>query len=94
MLRVLLVLAGSGALAVWLGLIATGSRLLVAERLVRPGETYVVGGWGDVGAAAQPSLVCTYFTGRSGLRTAVFWYSAANVMGRDSCPFLYRPDAR
>jgi len=74
---------------VWISITVSDTRVLVGERLVRPGEQYVVEGFGDVGANAQASLVCRYFTGRSVLPT-VFWYSPNNFMGRDSCPFIWR----
>jgi len=72
-------------------LLVTGSRVLVWETRVNPGQNYVVGAWGDLGGATQSQLVCRYFTGRS-LRTNVLWYSPNNVMGRDQCPFLVRND--
>jgi len=71
-------------------LLLGGRRVLVAETKVEPGQSYVVEGWGDLGKAPQPSLACRYFTGRS-ITTAVWWYSAGNFRGRDSCPFVYKP---
>lgn len=81
----LVVLAGASLL-----LLLSGRRVLVSETKVQPGEVYVVDGYGNVGAAAQASLVCRYFTGR-GIQATVFWYSLNNIFGRDSCPFIYRP---
>jgi hypothetical protein len=68
-------------------LLVSGYRLLLSERTVTPGQSYVVDGWGDLGKSAQASLVCRYFTGRSVI-TSVFWYSPNNILGKDSCPFL------
>jgi hypothetical protein len=70
-----------------LALLLTDSRVLVWENRVNPGETYVTDEWGDLGKAAQPQLVCRYFTGRS-ITMNVLWYSPNNIMGRDQCPFL------
>ncbi len=75
--------------AAWIGLAATDTRILISERLVRPGDKYVVEGFGDLGANGQASLVCRYFTGRAVLPT-VFWHSPNNIIGRDSCPFIWR----
>lgn len=72
-----------------LALLVTDSRILLSEQLVKPGEHFVVEDWGDLGKAAQAQLACRYFTGRA-VKFNVFWYSASNVMGRDSCPFLWR----
>jgi hypothetical protein len=71
-------------------LLASGSRVLVSEAKVQPGQRYIVEGYGNVGEAAQASLVCHYFTGR-GVQPSVFWYAPGGVFGRDSCPFIYRP---
>ena len=71
-------------------LLASDYRVLLYERLVRPGDSYIVEGYGDLGKAQQTQLVCTYFTGRD-LKTIVFWHSPNNIMGRDSCSFIYRP---
>lgn len=70
-----------------LTLLLSGRRILISERLVRPGEHFVTAEWGDLGKSAQASLACRYFTGRA-LKVQVFWYSGANIFGRDSCPFL------
>lgn len=74
---------------VWLGLVVTDTRILVEEKLVQPGQKYVVEGYGDLGALGQASLVCRYFNGRRILST-VFWYAPNNFMGRDSCSFVWR----
>lgn len=82
------VLVGSGAMvAAILLLLVSGNRILVSEKRVVPGETYVVPEWGDLGRASQAQLVCRYFTGRN-ITTNVLWYSPNNIMGRDQCPFL------
>jgi len=72
-------------------LIVSGSRVLVSETRVDPGQTYVAGEWGDLGTAKQSQLVCRYFTGR-GIRMNVLWYSPNNFMGRDQCPFLVKDE--
>jgi hypothetical protein len=76
-------------LSVCLVLLVTGYRVLVWETRVNPGQTYVVGEWGDLGKTQQPQLVCRYFTGRS-VQVNVLWYSPNNLLGRDQCPFLAR----
>jgi hypothetical protein len=78
------------AVAGEIGLLVSGYRVLMKETLVRPGEYYLVEGYDNLGDANQASLACRYFTGRA-FMTIVFWYSESNVLGRDSCPFLYRP---
>jgi hypothetical protein len=77
--------------AMFLVLLLTGKRILVFERLVQPGETYVVQDWGDLGAGSTAALVCRYFTGRS-IKTQVFWYSPNNIFGKDQCPFVDNQD--
>jgi hypothetical protein len=76
-------------LVVWLSLVVTDSRVLVKETLVRPGQVYVVDGYGDLGLDNQNQLACWYFNGR-GILPMVFWQSPNSIMGRDSCPFLRR----
>lgn len=68
-------------------LLISGSRVLVSEHRVNPGDTYVLPDWGNLGTAQQPQLVCRYFTGRS-VKATVLWYSSNNIMGADECPFL------
>ena len=70
-----------------LALLISGTRVLVNERLVPAG--HAIDGRRDEDRAGQAALVCTYFTGRSLLKN-VYWYSPANVFGRDECPFLLR----
>jgi len=67
--------------------IANDRRILIKETLIRPGQTYLVEDYGDLGKSEAPSLVCEYFNGRR-LLTTVFWYAPNNFMGRDSCPFF------
>jgi hypothetical protein len=74
---------------VWVSVLVTDTRVLIHEKLVRPGEKDMVDGYGDVGISAQATLVCRYFNGRQVL-AAVFWHSPNNLMGRDSCPFITR----
>lgn len=68
----------------------SGTRILISETKVQPGQVYLVEDYGDLGEASQPSLVCRYFTGRS-LKERVFWYSSNGILGRAECPFLERP---
>ena len=70
-------------------LLFTDSRVLYKETKVDPGQTYFVEEHGDLGKSQQASLVCNYFTGRNTVQK-VFWYSANNFMGKDSCPFLVK----
>lgn len=73
--------------AIDLTLLVSGSRVLVHEDLVQPGENYIVPHYGNLAKNGQASLVCRYFTGR-GFINDVLWYSANNLMGHDQCPFL------
>jgi hypothetical protein len=75
-----------GLIAVFL--LLTGYGLLVWERLVSPGQHYDLKDYGDLGELGSSSLVCTYFTGR-GVVTTVFWHSSDDILGRDTCPFLF-----
>ena len=77
-------------LLVDLGLLIFGYRILVHEHLVKVGESYFVEDYGDLGKAGQSQLACSYFTGRN-FKTIVLWFSASNIMGRDSCPFVSGP---
>ena len=86
-MRKFLALAVGFLMALELALLITGSRVLVSERRVLPGQEPGVEGYRP---AAQTQLVCTYFDGRA-LRTSVLWYSSNNIMGRDSCSFFVRP---
>jgi len=78
-----------GALGLWFCIMIFDLRVLLKERKVNPGETFIVEEHGDLGKSSQSSLVCSYFNGRR-LLTRVFWYSQNNIMGRDSCPFILR----
>lgn len=77
-------------LATDIALLISDRRVLVWETHVRPGETYEVPDWGDLGKSSGASVVCRYFTGRS-IKVRVFHYSPNNILGRDSCPFLALP---
>lgn len=68
----------------------SGYRILLSETRVNPGDTHHVAGYGNLGDSGKASLVCRYFTG-SDIKTDVFWYSPGNILGRDACPFIYRP---
>ena len=68
-------------------LLISGNRILVDEKMVNPGDHYLVVDYGDLGKSDQGSLVCRYFTGRS-ILTRVFWRSSDNIFGKDQCPFL------
>ncbi len=71
--------AGVVLVALELALLLTGNRLLIGERR------------GRTGGEGQDHLECRYFTGRS-VKAIQFWYAENNMLGRDSCPFLYRPN--
>lgn len=70
-----------------LALLIFDRQVLVHERRVEPGETYVLEGWGNLGTAQQAQLVCRYWTGRS-ILARVLWYAGNSIMGQDQCPFL------
>ena len=58
---------------------------LLEEKVIRPGESYVVEDYGDLGESQHPSLVCRYsFRGTE--RTRVYWYSPNDVLGKSYCP--------
>ena len=78
-----------GVLTICLFLRATETRVLIKQTIVKPGETYIVDGWGNLGSASSASLVCQYFTGL-GTTVNVFWYAPNNILGRDSCRFISR----
>jgi hypothetical protein len=78
------------AVAIELFLLVSNTRVLLSQRIVHPGEHFIAGEWGDLGKSGQASLACTYFTGR-GQTLNVYWYSMDNFMGKDQCPFLFRP---
>lgn len=77
------------AVAIWLMLLLTDTRVLISETKVNPGQKYIVEEHGDLGANNQSTLVCRYFNGRK-ILTSVLWYSPNNFLGKDSCPFLTR----
>ena len=76
-------------LATDLCLLITDTRILVRETRTEPGQEFFVEGYGNLGNSSQAKLVCRYFTGRR-ILTSVYFYSSANIFGRDSCPFLNR----
>ena len=69
-------------------LLISGFRVLLNEKKVLSGERYETEDYGNLGDNKSASLVCKYFDGRK-TRITIFWYSANNIMGRDSCPFLF-----
>jgi hypothetical protein len=69
-----------------LTLLFGGFRILLSEQRIPKGEVIPVESHDTAG---QDVLVCSYFDGRA-IRRSVFWYSANNVMGRDSCRFFIR----
>ena len=72
-------------------ILSSGFRVLIYEKRVRSGENYVLESGENIGKYSQDSLVCKFFNGRA-IKVNVFWYSSNNFMGRDSCPFIYRPN--
>jgi hypothetical protein len=73
-----------------IALLLSGYRILINERIVRPGERYIAGQWEDVGKNQAPSIVCWYWTGRS-MKPIVWWYGNG-FMSKDECPFLHKID--
>lgn len=71
-----------------LGLMASGHRLLIRERVIQPDESYIAGDWGDVGTYGRPVLVCWYWTGRK-LSPDAFWYGHARSE-KDECSVLHQ----
>ena len=71
--------------------LVSGTRVLLHEVKVNPGDHYVVADHGDLGTNAQASLACSYFTARS-VRVTVFWYASNNFLGKDQCPFITGKD--
>jgi hypothetical protein len=68
-------------------LLVSGKLLLVSEKKVNPGETYIVPEYGNLGDSKSSRLDCKYFSGRS-ILTKVFWHSPNNILGVDECPFI------
>jgi len=65
---------------------------LAEETIVRPGESYLVEEYGDLGASEQASLVCRYnFRGEE--KTRVYWYAPHDIMGKSYCPGSFTKDA-
>ena len=58
---------------------------LLEEKIIRPGETYTVEDYGDLGESNHASLVCVYlFRGQQ--RTRVYWYAPSDILGKSFCP--------
>ena len=74
---------------VWVIILVTDTGIFISEVRVRSGEDYYIEDYGNLGDDDQDSLVCKHFNGRKVL-TSVFWYSPNNILGRNSCPFLYK----
>lgn len=72
----------------YLTILIWGYKVLLSETKINPWENYYVEDYGDLWKSEQSSLVCSYFNWRKILQT-VFWYSPNNIMGKDSCPFVY-----
>jgi hypothetical protein len=70
------------------GLLFSGYRLLIGERVVQPGEHFIADQWGDLGKNDQASIVCKYWTGRS-VKLIVWWYPSG-FAAKDECPFLLK----
>lgn len=81
------IVAVTGIVLLWFGLLVTDTRVLIGEVKIDPGQDYGVEGYRNLKEDKQAALVCSYFNERKILRT-VFWYSPNNLLGRDSCPFL------
>lgn len=77
------------SIGLWILILTTGTRVLIWEVKVEPGQTYFAEEYGDLGKSTQTHLVGKYFNGR-GIVHRVYYYSPNNFMGRDSCPFLVR----
>lgn len=83
------VFAAATLVATWLALLLTGTRVLVSQTKVPPGQHYVVEGFGNVGDGTQACLVGRYFNG-FGFESRVFWYSPNGILGKSTCPVLLR----
>lgn len=86
-LKVIAAVIGAIALGVVLTPALTGYKPVVSQRLVSPGQTYVMEDYGDLGANSRGSLVCTYFTGRRFIQR-VYWHSRQNLFGKANCPLI------
>ena len=80
---------GLGLIVGEVALVTTDRGVLISERRVKPGESYVVEEWGNLGAGSG-SLYCRYFTGRA-VAGIVYHYSPNGMFGRRACPFLLEP---
>lgn len=69
-------------------LLFSDNRILLKEVRVKPGDSYFVEEYGNLGEKQkQDCLVCYYFNGRK-ILAKVFWYAPNNIMGKDSCRFF------
>ena len=71
-------------------LLWSGNRVLIAETLIRTGQTYDSDKLGTISSSGQATLICKFFTGRGTVERA-YWYSPNGMFGRDSCPFITGP---
>ena len=75
-------------------LFLTGSKILLTEEVIMPGEPFPEGKltdiFGDYNAVEENSIICKYFNGRKTVYRK-FKYSAFNENGIDSCPSYLRP---
>ncbi len=70
------------------GLMASGARILVHEKIIPAGEPGAAEGFEGRRVDAT-TIECRYFTGRA-IQSSSNWYSPNGVMGMDECPFLVR----
>ncbi len=76
------------AAAADLALILSGYRILIRERVVQPGESYIAGEWGDLGTYDdKPIIACWYWTGRKLIPEAFFY--GPGKLDRDECTALH-----
>ena len=87
---ILLLLLGTGEFFLFL----TGSKTLVREQILAPGEPYPTEKlsriFGDYHTEEEPHLICEYFNGRK-IVFREFKYSPRNIGGKDACPAFLRP---
>ena len=74
-------------LLIYLTLLVSGRGFLVYEKFVKPGTSYKLEDWGDLGNFSKPKLVCKYFMAQSVL-TKVYDYSYDINYGKDGCTFI------
>ena len=75
-------------------LFLTGSKTLIKEQIIAPGEPYpnekLSKIFGDYHTEEEPYLICEYFNGRK-IVFREFKYSPRNTGGKDACPAFLRP---